>query len=255
MPAPALMTMAMPAITAKAANRLPLIPHCGRKNLEGQPSLAIVNRTAMLPRPARSLGSIVRRQYQVTRLTKSGKFDGFAQFLRVETKKSPAGVYSRKPAFTVCSSARKLCLTKPYSSAWILAAAGRGEKFEAFARFLRTKSKRAGARPALPGIEIRFGSILRNQRATPVEAIVDAGLHGMLVVSGAAESREDGWRHKAGLAEIVVLIFDLGRPVLGEHVFQAGADGEAVVMAAVERERLRHGVERQRVVAVGEGIA
>src|SRR5258707_8391453 len=30
-PAPALMTMAMPAITAKAAKRLPLTPHCGRR--------------------------------------------------------------------------------------------------------------------------------------------------------------------------------------------------------------------------------
>jgi hypothetical protein len=51
MAAPALMTMAMAAITAKAANRLPLTPHRGRKNLEGQPSLPIVKRTAMLPPP------------------------------------------------------------------------------------------------------------------------------------------------------------------------------------------------------------
>jgi hypothetical protein len=27
------------------------------------------------------------RQYRVTRLTKSGKFDGFAGFLRIETKR------------------------------------------------------------------------------------------------------------------------------------------------------------------------
>ena len=68
----------------------------------------------------------------------------------------------------------------------------------------------------------------------------------MLVVAGAAESREDGRRHKVGLAEVVELIFGLGRPVLGEHVFQTGADGEAIVMAVVDHERLRHPVDRHR---------
>src|ERR1039458_6882282 len=77
----------------------------------------------------------------------------------------------------------------------------------------------------------------------------------MLVVAGAAETRQDGWRHKIGLAEVIILILDLGRPVLGEHVFQASADSVAIMMAAVERERLRHGEERQRLVVVGVGIA
>src|SRR5260370_2880917 len=120
---------------------------------------------------------------------------------------------------------------------------------------LLPKSKRAGARPALPTVGIRFGSVLRNHRATPVEAIVDAGLYGMLVVTGAAESREDGRRHEVGLAEVIVLILNLGRPVLREHVFQAGAEGVAIVMAAVERERLRYAAERQRLIIVGVGIA
>ncbi len=60
MPAPALMTMAMPAITAKAANRLPLTPHRGRSRPESLPSLVIatslpiVNRNAMMSPPASS---------------------------------------------------------------------------------------------------------------------------------------------------------------------------------------------------------
>ena len=78
-PAPALMTRAMPAITAKAANRLPLTPHRGRKKPMSLPSLPI----ARSPRhvvPARTVpwdGSF-GRQYRVTRLIKSGRFTGFA---------------------------------------------------------------------------------------------------------------------------------------------------------------------------------
>src|ERR1039457_2488397 len=118
------------------------------------------------------------------------------------------------------------------------------------------KTKRPAQAPAFyEKGAIRRGSILRNHRATPVEAIVQAGLHSMLVVAGAAETRQDGWRHKIGLAEVIILILDLGRPVLGEHVFQASADSVAIMMAAVERERLRHGEERQRLVVVGGGIA
>jgi hypothetical protein len=86
MPAPALMTIAMPAITAKAANRLPLTPHCGRKNLNGQPSLPIVNRAAMLSPPAKSARMNRWAQYRVTRLTKSGKLNDFRDFCVVKQK-------------------------------------------------------------------------------------------------------------------------------------------------------------------------
>src|ERR1700730_3746284 len=100
-----------------------------------------------------------------------------------------------------------------------------------------------------------LGSVPGNHRATPVEAIVQADLEGMLVVAGAAESRERERRQEVGLAEVVVLIFGLGRPVLGEHVFEAGTDGKAIVMAAVERESLRHAEQRQRLAVVGVRIA
>jgi hypothetical protein len=46
------MMSAMPAMTAKAANRLPLTPHRGRKKPKSLPSLPIENRRAM-PFPAR----------------------------------------------------------------------------------------------------------------------------------------------------------------------------------------------------------
>src|SRR5258708_9697823 len=83
-PAPALMTMAMPAITAKAANRLPLTPHRGRKIFKGQRSLPIVNRPAIPPPPANvELPAAVSR-YQVY---KSGKFEAFAQFCEAPKQK------------------------------------------------------------------------------------------------------------------------------------------------------------------------
>ena len=77
----------------------------------------------------------------------------------------------------------------------------------------------------------------------------------MLVVADAAERNEGRRADEAGVAEVVVLVFDLGRPVLREHVFEAGADGVAIVMAAVERVGLRHAAERHRLVVVGVGIA
>src|SRR5260370_29630466 len=128
MPAPVLITMAMPAITAKAANRLPLTPHFGRQKPRPR-NLPIVDRNAMLS-ASRSLHpeDEFERQYRVTRLTKSATFAGSEQILRIESKK-------------------------------------------------------AGARPAFPKLfSIRRGSVLRDHRATPVEALVDASLDGMLVV-------------------------------------------------------------------------
>ena len=105
-------------------------------------------------------------------------------------------------------------------------------------------SKQKGRREAgLSRVSIQSRSIPGDYRATPVEAIVDAGLHSMLVVAVAAESRERGRRHEGGLAEVVVLIFDLGGPTRREHVFEAGTDGVAIMVAAVERERLRHAAD------------
>ncbi len=91
-------------------------------------------------------------------------------------------------------------------------------------------SKKAGVRPAFIA-ELSLNAI---STARPpgrrVEAVVDAGLDGVLVVAEVAERRQRARGHEVGVAEIVVLVLDLGRPVRGEHVFEAGADGVAVAM-------------------------
>src|SRR5712691_13528893 len=97
-------------------------------------------------------------------------------------------------------------------------------------------AKKAGTRPAFfrESVQVRRGSIPRDHRATPVEAIVDAGLNRMLVVAEAG-SNEDGRAasHEGGAAEVVILVFNLRGPARREHVFEAGADGVAVTMVAV----------------------
>src|SRR5450432_1514263 len=90
----------------------------------------------------------------------------------------------------------------------------------------------------------RRRSIPRDHRTRPVEMIVHAGLQGVLVVAEGAERHEGHRRHELAAAEIVILVFELGREVLGEHVFDAGADRETVGVAAVEREGDRHPAER-----------
>src|SRR4029077_20260426 len=62
-------------------------------------------------------------------------------------------------------------------------------------------------------------------RAGEVEAIIDAQLERMFVVIPGAKRCQHDRGHKAGAAEIVVHVLGLGRPVRGEHVFDAGADG------------------------------
>src|SRR5260370_267763 len=62
----------------------------------------------------------------------------------------------------------------------------------------------------------------------------------MLVVVEPDTDDVSGAGPERGAAEIVILVFNLGRPVLREHVFEAGADGVAVAMITVRRESLRH---------------
>src|SRR3954447_11746201 len=75
MAAPTLMRMAIPAITANAANRLPLTPHRGRRKLTNP----LFNRTAMPPAPQKASGKH-SQQYRGTRLTKSRSFRSFGEF-------------------------------------------------------------------------------------------------------------------------------------------------------------------------------
>src|SRR5260370_16906260 len=80
-------------------------------------------------------------------------------------------------------------------------------------------------------------SVARDDRAAEVEAIIDAELQRVLVIVEAAERHQYSGRHEAGVAEIIVLILALGRPVLRDHVFHARADGLAVAMARLHRQR------------------
>src|SRR5262249_17842752 len=70
-------------------------------------------------------------------------------------------------------------------------------------------------------------------RPTPAEAIVHADLDSMLVVAEALADNRGRTAGEGGVAEIVVLVFGLGRPVRCEHVFETGADGPAVLVIAV----------------------
>src|SRR5260370_11267460 len=98
-------------------------------------------------------------------------------------------------------------------------------------------------------------SVARDDRAAEVEAIIDAELKRVLVIVEAAERHQYSGRHEAGVAEIIVLILALGRPVLGDHVFHAGADGVAVAMVGIEREGERRACKRQGVAVIGIGVA
>src|SRR5271168_2403139 len=83
-------------------------------------------------------------------------------------------------------------------------------KFAGFARFVRLKNKKAGVKPAFPSISIGMVSIPRDHRACPVEAIVYADLDRMLVVAEGAERRQGDRGDKLAVAEVVILILDLG---------------------------------------------
>src|SRR6266481_8961680 len=121
---------------------------------------------------------------------------------------------------------------------------------------LKQKSRQAGI--PLAGFSdessIRRGSIRRDQRAVPVEAIIQAGLHSMLLVAEGAERDKRDRGGEPAAVEVIKLVLDLGRPVLGEHVFQASADSEAIAMVAIEREADRNAGGRQGFAVVGVGI-
>src|SRR3981189_116751 len=82
-------------------------------------------------------------------------------------------------------------------------------------------------------VQVRSGSIPRNHRATPVEAIVDTSLNRMLVVAeaGSNDDRRAAGQ-EGGAAEVVILVFNLGGPAGREHGFDAWPDGVAVTMVA-----------------------
>src|SRR6516165_11696507 len=79
-----------------------------------------------------------------------------------------------------------------------------------------------------------FGaSVSRLDGSAQTEAIVHAELHGVIVgaVAGAYDRRRAAG--KGRIAEIVILVFGLGRPVRREHVFEAATDGPAALVISV----------------------
>src|ERR1700722_20032254 len=93
--------------------------------------------------------------------------------------------------------------------------------------------------PAFSLSLFRCGSIPGEGRVAPVEAVVDAGLDGVLGVGEPGTDNVDGTGQEGRAAEIVVLVFELGGPARREHVFEAGADGVAILMVVVGGEGRR----------------
>src|SRR5258706_12251927 len=99
-------------------------------------------------------------------------------------------------------------------------------------------------------------SVLRGDRATPAETVVHANLDGMLVVPEARTDNRSRPGGEGGVAEIVILVFGLGRPVRREHVFEAGADGVAVLVGAIGGKRRGHAGDGDADIGiVAPGIA
>src|SRR3979411_212805 len=63
-------------------------------------------------------------------------------------------------------------------------------------------------------------SVFGSRRATPAKPVVHPDLDGVFVVPEALASDVGGASVEGGLAEIVILVFGLGRPVGREHVFE-----------------------------------
>src|ERR1700730_16904386 len=128
--------------------------------------------------------------------------------------------------------------------------------------------RKRGPGPAAPGSRTKrparsrpfgtdlSGSVTRGDRATPAEAIVDAGLDGVLVVTEAGAENRRRTTGESGAAEIVILVFGLGRPVRREHVFQTGTDREAVLAASIGgKGHRRAGDGYPDIVVVAPGVA
>src|SRR5207302_10178677 len=99
---------------------------------------------------------------------------------------------------------------------------------------IRRHANKKGRRDAGLLVSIRSAvSISGGSRSTPTKPVVYADLGGVLVVAEAPASDIGGSRGEGGVAEIVILVLGLGRPVRGKHVLEAPADGLAVLVAAV----------------------
>src|SRR4051812_32470288 len=96
----------------------------------------------------------------------------------------------------------------------------------------RPENKRAGIAPAFFPDGLSHVSISGGCRTAPAEAVVHADLDAVLVVAEAGADRVDGGGRERRVAEVVILVLGLGRPVRGEQVFQPRADGVTVLAVA-----------------------
>ena len=69
----------------------------------------------------------------------------------------------------------------------------------------------------------------RGAEVTNVEAVIQANLDSLLFVTDAGI--EDSEVGEVASTEVIILVLDLSRPALREHVFDASADGVAVATA------------------------
>src|SRR3954467_11200056 len=115
--------------------------------------------------------------------------------------------------------------------------------------------RKAGGGAGLCQIVIVGGaSVARGCRTAPAEAIVHADLDGMLVLPAADTDNVDRTRGDRRAAEVVILVLGLGRPIRREHVFEASANGIAVLAVAGGGEGLRDAGDIDAKAAVAPGI-
>src|SRR4029077_1122381 len=76
------------------------------------------------------------------------------------------------------------------------------------------------------------GSVFARERTAPAKPVVHTNLDGVLVVPEFGADDVGGAGGESGVAEVVILVLSLGRPVRREHVFQTAADGIAVLLVA-----------------------
>src|SRR5580700_8708060 len=131
----------MPAMTAKAANRLPRTPHRGRNKPSTLPR---PNRTAIAC-PRRYLCKKYGREYRGSGLIKLGE-DPILRNKRSRKRKRPA-------------------MSRPFVKTWFRLREGRG-------------------------------SVARDDRAAPVEAVVHAGLDDVVVGGEGAGRHQSGGRRE-----------------------------------------------------------
>src|SRR3954454_18943784 len=116
----------------------------------------------------------------------------------------------------------------------------------------------ANERPAGAGlcqiVVVGGASVARGCRTAPAKAIVHADLDGMLVLPAADADNVDRTGGDRRAAEVVVLVLGLGRPIRREHVFEASANGIAVLAVAGGGEGLRNAGNIDAEAAVTPGV-